>query len=150
MTTTMDNWCHPICMYVRMYIFTICIRHLTLHTYVCIVRSLNLRSDTEHIGIFSLLTLCILSMQPSRFCPLLPPLCWLHNTPHPTHYFSAYQGPLMAERVSVMVLLASSKCLETFFLVVKHCILTKWPFCDLLVVLKFHRWKAQWLHRFNY
>ena len=101
-------------------------------------------------GMFSLLTLCVLSMQPSRFCPLLPPLCWLYSTPHPTHYFSAYQGPLIPEVVSVMVLLASSKCLETFSLVVKHCILTKWPFCDLLVVLKFHRWKVQWLHGFHY
>ena len=51
---------------VRMYVFTyVRICHLTLHTYVCIVRSLNLRSDTEHIGMFSLLTLCVLSMQPS-------------------------------------------------------------------------------------
>ena len=64
--------------------------------------------------------------------PLLPPLCWFHSTPHPTHYFSAYQGPLIVEVVSVMVLLASSKCLETFSLVVKHSILTKWLFCDLL------------------
>ena len=36
-------------MYVCMYVFTMCIRHLTLHTYVCIIRSLKFHSDTEHI-----------------------------------------------------------------------------------------------------
>ena len=45
---TMVNWCHPVCMYVRMYIFAMCIRHLTLHTYVYIVRSLKFtRSNTK-------------------------------------------------------------------------------------------------------
>ena len=38
-----------VCMYVHMYVFTMCIRHLTLHTYVCIVRSLKFRQCTEHI-----------------------------------------------------------------------------------------------------
>ena len=119
MTTTMDNRCHPICTYVCTYVcmyFTyVRICHLTLHTYVCIVRSLNLRSDTEHIGMFSLLTLCVLSMQPSRFHPFCP-LCAGYTTPlTPHNYFSAYQGPLMAEVVSVMVLLTSSKWLRNLF-----------------------------------
>ena len=73
-----------VCMYVRMYVFRMCIRHLTLHTYVCIVRSLNLHSDTEHIGIFSLLTLCVLSMQPSIFCPFCP-LCAGYTAPLTPH-----------------------------------------------------------------
>ena len=80
-----------VCTYVRMYvctyIFTMCIRHLTLHTYVCIVRSLNLRSDTEHIGMFSLLILCVLSMQPSRFHPFCP-LCAGYTKPLTPHITS--------------------------------------------------------------
>ena len=76
-----------VCMYVCVYIFTMCICHLTLHTYVCIVRSLNLRSDTEQIKIFSLLRLCILSMQPSRFHPFCP-LCAGYTTPLTPHITS--------------------------------------------------------------
>ena len=96
-------------------------------------------------------TLCVLNFYAAiKILPPFAPFVLVTQHPSPTHYFSAYQGPLIAEAVSVTVLLASSKCLETFFLAVKHCILTKWPFCDLLVVLKFHRWKVQWLHRFHY
>ena len=97
-------------------------------------------------GMFSLLTLCVLSMQPSRFCPPFVSFVLVTQHPSPHTLLLCLSGPLIAE----VVLLASSKSLETFFLVVKHCILTKWQFCDLLVVLMFHRWKVQWLHPCHY